>query len=210
MSSVLRLQFWHPDVCSHGIRMDCYTAVRAALEALPSPRFPRSCRRLLPFFGVVSCRIGIGQCFLPFLTLAGVQKERFFLCGGLTGIRINCLLILFDSHESRLVLWGRCPSHRHCWDTQVWSHERSKMLINATWRDLLTYIYVLLHGVYTFLCLKQCTKDILDWWRARLHNVIEGYRRSLSPRVALEATTQKKTKKRGPIVVVVYRGYLLH
>lgn len=90
MSSVLRLQFWHPDVCSHGIRMDCYTAVRAALEALPSPRFPRSCRRLLPFFGVVSCRIGIGQCFLPFLTLAGVQKERFFLCGGLTGIRINC------------------------------------------------------------------------------------------------------------------------
>lgn len=45
-----------------------------------------------------------------------------------------------------------------------------------------------------------------------MHNVIEGYRRSLSPRVALEATTQKKTtrKKRGPIVVVGYRAYLLH
>ena len=66
MPSVLRFQLWHQDVCSpHGIRMDCYTAVRAALEvlqcSLPSQRFPGS---------LAGCFLnGVGwyryQCFLP-------------------------------------------------------------------------------------------------------------------------------------------------
>lgn len=182
MPSILRLQLCHPDVYSlHGIRLDCYTAVRAALEAQPSPRFARSCRRLLK------------RCRMVSIFSAGEQTKRFFLRGQSWCAWSWQSLLLTPPGALRQV-----SATSTLWDTQVWSHERSKILMTATWRCLSTYVYILLHGVYTFLRPKLRTTDILDWWWVRLHNIIVGYRKNLSHLVALEARQKKTTRKKRP------------